>query len=244
VVRIFPGRFEAECGRGATDRPVRDIASCIEMRKALPICQKKLQDSCFDMLDKMECRAAAQFCDEYFMHFWDVSWNPYDVTKPCLGDNLCYLEIPAIEKYLNSTRVRKAIGTTLDQFPYKYKIRSEAVGMAFDEQLDRLSTPSHLYVAELLSRGIRFLIYAGTYDSACGWVSNKMWVKKLDWSGRNMLETQAWRTWNVSGNPVGEVQNVGMLTIASVWAAGHIAAHDKPAEVHNMISRWLNQLDF
>ncbi len=35
MVRIFPGRFEAECGRGATDRPVRDIASCIEMRKAV-----------------------------------------------------------------------------------------------------------------------------------------------------------------------------------------------------------------
>ncbi len=28
----------------------------------------------------------------------------------------------------------------------------------------------------------------------------------------------------VSGNPVGEVKNVGMLTIASVWAAGHIVS--------------------
>lgn len=141
-----------------------------------------------------------------------------------------------MEKYLNSTEVRKAIGTTLDQFPFEFKIRSNAVGMAFDEHPDKLSTPSQLYVAELLARGIRVLIYAGTHDSACGWVSNKMWVEKLDWPGRDLLVNQAWRTWNVSGKPVGEVKEAGLLRIASVWAAGHIVRVSTNANLFSLHS--------
>ncbi len=82
-LKLWSESFQADLRRSAggerrTD-PVRDIASCIEMRKAVSfeadpvsldlvisrilaaICQKKLQNSCFDLLDKMECRQPHSF---------------------------------------------------------------------------------------------------------------------------------------------------------------------------------------
>ena len=46
------------------------------------------------------------------------------------------------------------------------------------------------YVTELLERGVRILIYAGTFDMACNWVGNERWTLDLEWSvKRNLLRS-------------------------------------------------------
>jgi cathepsin A (carboxypeptidase C) len=49
---------------------------------------------------------------------------------------------------------------------------SPEVGNAFQRNMDAVSHQTQFYVAELLERGIRVLIYVGTYDWICNWVGH------------------------------------------------------------------------
>ena len=51
-----------------------------------------------------------------------------------------------------------------------FKWNSETVGQAFWETLDTSSFPAHYYIAALLERGVRVLVYAGDTDLVCNWV--------------------------------------------------------------------------
>ena len=141
---------------------------------------------------------------------------------------------------------------------------SSAVGQNFAAHMDKFAVPTQYYVAGLLDRGIRILIYAGTYDWQCNWVANKLWVDKLEWSGMEGYRTETWRDWSVNGKKVGEVKGTKLLTFATLGGAGHMMSvaflphivpeqlteklffqvpHDKPAESLAMVQRWLSQKD-
>lgn len=177
----------------------------------------------------------------------------------CVGDSLCYLENTAITNYLNSPDVRKELGV---QSPNNFTACSRDVGTNFNLHMDKYAVPSQHYVAGLLERGIPVLIYAGTYDWQCNWVANKLWVDKLEWTGREDYADQEWRGWDVNGKKAGETKSAGALTFATIRAAGHMGAwyrflsyvlcvgidgvavpHDKPAESFAMVSRWLARQD-
>ena len=112
----------------------------------------------------------------------------------CVGDNLCYEENTAIEAYLNLPSTRSLLGATS---PQNFSSCSNDVGYRFDSHLDMVAHPTQQYVAELLARGIRVLIYAGTYDWVCNWVSNRMWVEKLEWQGKDAFNAAEWRAWGL-----------------------------------------------
>jgi carboxypeptidase C (cathepsin A) len=90
--------------------------------------------------------------------------------------------------------------------------------------------PTQYYVAGLLERGIRVLIYAGTYGWRDNWVANARWVDKLEWSGRAEYAAQGWRDWTVEGRKVGETKSAaaGRLTFATVRGAGHMGERHVP----------------
>jgi carboxypeptidase C (cathepsin A) len=44
--------------------------------------------------------------------------------------------------------------------------------------------PTQFYVASLLDRGIKALIYVGTYDWICNWVGSERWTLALEWEER------------------------------------------------------------
>lgn len=52
---------------------------------------------------------------------------------------------------------------------------------SFALHMDKWRVPNHFYVASLLERGVKVLIYAGTLDWQCNWVANRLWVEKLEW---------------------------------------------------------------
>ena len=71
-------------------------------------------------------------------------------------------------------------------------------------------------------RGIRVLIYLGTYDWQCNASANKLWVERLEWSGQAEYLINSWRNWTVGGKKVGDTKSSGLLTVATVDGAGHM----------------------
>ncbi|KAF8164869.1 Alpha/Beta hydrolase protein [Crassisporium funariophilum] len=238
ISTLYQGRYEVECGTASLPVPFQTIAACVRMRTALPRCQKAMREACIDQFDSMNCRAAVNFCDsELSTGMWASGRNVYDISKPCEGE-LCYKENDLIKAYLDRPETRNLLGV---ETPYNFSACSNTVGSNFDAHMDKWAVHTQDYVANLLDRGVRILIYAGTYDWQCNYVANKLWVDKLDWSGKASYAAQDWRDWTLEGHKVGEVKETPLLTFATIRGAGHMVPHDKPAESLAMLSAWLSQ---
>ncbi|KAH8105485.1 Alpha/Beta hydrolase protein [Cristinia sonorae] len=237
ISTLYPGRYEVECGTASLDIPFQTISRCVRMKTALPRCVDMMQKNCVDHFDSIDCRAAVNFCDsELSTGYWASGRNVYDISKPCLGNSLCYEENTVISSYLNQPEVRELLGV---ESPRNFTPCANDVGRLFNAHMDKYAVPSQFYVAGLLERGVRVLIYAGTYDWQCNWVANKLWVDKLEWSGRDSYAVAEWRDWTVGGVKAGETKRSGLLTFVTVRGAGHMVPHDKPAESLAMVSRWV-----
>lgn len=136
----------------------------------------------------------------------------------CEGE-LCYAENDAIKRYLDLPDTRSMLGV---EAPGNFSACSEAVGQGFNVHMDKWHVPTQHYVSGLLDRGVRVLIYAGTYDWQCNWVANKLWVDKLEWSGQEEYGRAQWRDWVVGGRKVGETKGTELLTFTTIRGAGHM----------------------
>ncbi|KAL5531734.1 hypothetical protein ACEPAG_4611 [Sanghuangporus baumii] len=246
ISTFYSGRVDVECGTASLETPVQSISACVRMRQTLPRCTKALKDNCIDTFDKINCNAANLFChSQLSVGYLATGLNPYDMTKACEGslDSLCYEEDTAIEEYLNQLSVRSLLGVTA---PQNFSSCSDDITIRFESHLDILAHPTQQYVAELLARDVRVLIYAGTNDWICNWVSNIMWVEKLEWEGKDTFNAAKWRAWGLGDkiteeSATGITKSAGPLTFASVYGAGHMVPFDKPAEALKMVSRWISE---
>jgi carboxypeptidase C (cathepsin A) len=133
---------------------------------------------------------------------------------------LCYREGTYIADLLNDPSTRKLLGVTS---PNNFTGCSRTVGELFVSHFDKYAHPTQYYVAGLLERGVRVLIYAGTYDWQCNWVSNVMWTEELEWSGAEGYQAAQWRSWGVEeGKKAGETKEFGGLTFVTILGAGHM----------------------
>ena len=71
-----------------------------------------------------------------------------------------------IKAYLDRPEVRSILGV---ETPYNFTACSGIVGNNFDAHMDKWVAHTQDYVANLLDRGVRILIYAGTYDWQCNY---------------------------------------------------------------------------
>ncbi|KAH0586887.1 hypothetical protein H2248_005726 [Termitomyces sp. 'cryptogamus'] len=241
ISTLYPGRYEVECGTASLNVPFQSISTCVRMKTALPRCQKAMQQACIDQFDMINCRAAVNFCDdELSAPMWATGRNVYDISKPCEGD-LCYAENEFIKRYLDLPETRALLGI---ESPSNFSACSSVVNQGFNAHMDKWASPVQYYVSNLLDRGVRVLIYAGTYDWQCNWVANKLWVDKLEWSGSEDYKAQKLRNWEVGGKIVGEVKSTQLLTFATIRGAGHMVPFDKPTESLYMVRRWLKGQGF
>ncbi|KAH7909697.1 serine carboxypeptidase [Hygrophoropsis aurantiaca] len=221
--------------------PIQSIAACVRMKDALPRCQKWAKKACFDVFDSIGCKMAMDFCSKELEDTFDATGkNPYDISKDCEGDiadTLCYPETKTIAHYLNRPDIRAILGTD-PSVPPNISVASATVGAAFDEAQDGARVTVE-YVAALLERGIRTLIYAGEYDWICNWVGNEAWTRNMKWSGQKGYVAQPLRTWSVDGHEVGKTRSANGLTFATIQGAGHMAPYDKPKESLELVRRWL-----
>lgn len=99
---------------------------------------------------------------------------------------------------------------------------SNEVGRLFYSNLDEFR-PTYHYVAALLERGVRALIYVGKHDWICNHVGNERWTLDLEWTKHQAFSTQPLREWIVDGKVAGMTRSAGGLTFATFDGAGHMA---------------------
>lgn len=81
-----------ECGSASLEVPFQTISTCVKMKTAvsivaaqttrtvadrsvfqLPRCEKRMQESCIDRFDAIDCRAAVNFCDSTMSSAFEAS---------------------------------------------------------------------------------------------------------------------------------------------------------------------------
>jgi len=102
-----------------------------------------------------------------------------------------------------------------------FSIISWKLNRAFIANLDHIK-PSYDYVAALLERDVKILVYVGKNDWVCNHIGNERWTMELEWTGKEKFRTQELREWNVGGKVAGETRSAGGLTFATIRGAGHM----------------------
>lgn len=223
-----------QCSSVSVESSVQSINACVRMRLAIPRCERWAKSACVDVFDQMNCVAAFNFCaGELMAPYSALGRNAYDMTMVC---TFCYPEEALVGKYLGRENIRREIGA--DEAAGNYSMSSPFVFQSFWGSGDQLHQNQH-YVAELLERGVRVLIYAGTYDFICNWVGNERWTLDMPWSGQEAFRSKPLVDWALDGHVAGKTRSHGGFTFATINGAGHLAPHDKPAESLAMINRWL-----
>jgi cathepsin A (carboxypeptidase C) len=161
--------------------------------------------------------------------------NVYDIRTPCGNSSLCYVEEDWITEYMNSPKVKDAIGSEVDEFVGC----SSEVGIGFAFTGDG-AKPFHTHVTNLLENGVPVLIYAGDKDYICNWLGNQAWVHALEWTGHDGFNDASVRPWNVDGTPAGEVKNYGPFTFLRVYDAGHMVPYNQPKHALAMLNTWVS----
>lgn len=143
--------------------PLLNQTVCDKMGTKVARCEN-LWSACYDYPDRLICDAAAGFCSKHMDEpYIESGRNYYDISRPCKGD-LCYEIEDAITKYLNRDDVRSAFG--VDKAVKKFESCSGSVYKDYDKVGD-YNTPTTTYTTNLLNKGLRVLMYVGTYDWVC-----------------------------------------------------------------------------
>ncbi|KAI0933476.1 hypothetical protein AcV5_005612 [Taiwanofungus camphoratus] len=221
--------------------PVQDISSCVRMKQVVPRCEKLMKESCVDSYDSINCEAAYLFCQaEISVPFHNTGYNPYDISKLCDGpisETLCYPVTKAISTYLDRPDVRSTIGVD-PSVTGNFSSCNNKVNAAF-HAVDDQTFPTQYYIAALLERGVRALIYVGANDWICNWVGNERMTLALEWTGQEEFTSQPLREWMVDGAVAGLTRSAGPFTFVTLDGAGHMVPYDTPNQSLEMVKRWL-----
>jgi hypothetical protein len=125
-----------------------------------------------------------------------------------------------ISEYLDKPDVRSLLGVR-PNVTGNFTPCSDTVFEAFTRSQDVLRS-SFEYVAEILERNVKVLIYVGTYDWICNWVGNERWTLAFEWSGHEDFVKQDLRDWKMDGKVAGKTRSAHGLTFATIDAAGHL----------------------
>ncbi|KAF7294558.1 Carboxypeptidase [Mycena indigotica] len=235
--------YDMQCGITSPNvRPIQTISNCVQMKTILPRCKKAIQAHCIDTFDIINCMAAESFCGEALMTpFTLTGKSMYDMRTECIGevtDTLCYPITKKIAAYLNSSPIRSILGVPLAPALPNITMANMTVNALFSASGDVHQTSTG-HLAALLDHGVQVLLYAGSSDFICNYVGIERLARGLEWSGQEEFAAEPLRELLVDGVAVGEMREFHGLTFASVWNAGHMVPHDKPAEALALINRWL-----
>ncbi|EUC30149.1 hypothetical protein COCVIDRAFT_21516 [Bipolaris victoriae FI3] len=250
------GYWETLCTTNpGVESPIFNQTRCDIMAANLPRCME-LTQICYDHPDPAICIAAEKVCDKGVIQYYDGESgeggrNRYDITDGCeTKDELCYPEIPRIQKYLNLPSVRQALN--VPKAAGNYSVLSLDITWAFALTGDGVQStqPQVLY---LLEHGIDVLFYQGNLDLACNTAGNLQWANTMQWKGQPAFVAQPKRTWKNDGEEVGWFKEVKTKTASgrettfaftTVDRAGHLVPFDKPKEALALVDRWLEKRSF
>ncbi|KAM5543857.1 hypothetical protein V8D89_002474 [Ganoderma adspersum] len=237
---MYPSYYLAQC-EDPTFPAIQGISDCVRMKQLVPRCEKRFKESCIDKLDKIDCEAAADFCQASIGALLN-DLNHYDRARPCKGLSVaeCYPIMQDISDFLNKKDIQYRLGVDPYVRGQTFNWSSRAVNQAFHANLDMFSFPAHYYIAALLERGIRALIYVGATDFICNWIGNEAMTLGLEWTKKDEFRREPLHVWTIKGNQIaGLTRSGGGLTFATIVGAGHMAPYDKPVESLELVNRWL-----
>jgi len=151
--------------------------------------------------------------------------------------DLTHITPRSIGQYLDRPDVRSLIGVD-PSLTTNFSTCNDKVGAAFTAADDPFF-PTQFYIAALLERGVRTLIYVGANDWICNWVGNERMTLALEWTGQASFVAQPLTEWEVDGKVAGMTRSAGPFTFATIDGAGHMAPYDKPKESLELVKRWL-----
>jgi len=158
-------------------------------------------------------------------------YNPYDMRIKCEVPPLCY-DMSNVDKLLNNAEVKETLGakgswTSCNMLANKLYIADYMKNY-------------HNEIANLLENGLEVLIYAGDVDYICNWLGNKMWVKALEWEGKEAFNAAEDEPWIIStGETAGRLRTYQNFQFLQVYNAGHMVPMDKPQAASEMLNSWL-----
>jgi cathepsin A (carboxypeptidase C) len=93
-------------------------------------------------------------------------------------------------------------------------------------------------VTNLLSNGVKVLVYSGDKDWICNWRGGEAWTNSLQWSKKAQFNDAQYQKWNVGSDAAGEFKNVDNFTFLRVYDAGHMVPMDKPQVSLEMLNQF------
>lgn len=159
----------------------------------------------------------------------NYKFNIYDIRKPCvIGSVDCYSDT-LIHGFLKSKIIEYAEGTKTD-----YHICTNKVFHALSKK-DTI-TDSSTKLLDLLSKGLKVLVYAGEYDFMCNWIGNHKWMNELNWFGKSGFNNAKFT--NFGGHGLKKCyQNLSFIIAKN---SGHMVPLDQPEFALEMINSFTN----
>ncbi|KAI5116338.1 hypothetical protein M0805_009174 [Coniferiporia weirii] len=233
---LMQSYYDIQCTNASVE-PIQPISTCVRMKQILPRCDSRMRAACATHFDMIDCIASSNYCaSELFQPLLDLGYNYQDISMKCDATSDCYPEQRYIVALLNFPGIRDELG--VDPSVGNFQLINAAVHDRYWGIGDYLHE-TKLYVAELLERGVKVIVYAGTLDFICNWVGNQRWTLDMEWTGREGYAEAPLRDWFVDGEPAGKTRAFGNLAFTSLYGAGHLAPHDRPVQSLEMLKHWL-----
>ncbi|OJJ39353.1 hypothetical protein ASPWEDRAFT_37124 [Aspergillus wentii DTO 134E9] len=253
------GYYETLCTtKPGIDEPVFNKTRCQIMAEALPRCLY-VYEACYRSPDEALCKATDEVCGVIRQLYHDESFaggrDPFDITRVCEVDHLCYKAVLDIQDYINTPVTWEAL--EVPGAVANFSIESEEVSGAFESGNDPYSNVMDA-VRFTLENGVDVLIYNGNLDLACNTAGNLRWTNSLRWNGQAEFVSQDLKPWtSVIGHrktQVGSYKEVIAPAVSGsenrrfafviVDRSGHMVPLDQPEVALDLYQRWLFQQSF
>lgn len=204
-----------------------------EMVNQLPSCLEGLRTCKNSTSDEKEsiCAESMKICQQMAYPPSMQNRNRYDVRKACEGE-LCY-SLNYLDIIFDARSVKAALGVHPG---VTWRACSSAVLELY--LLDYIQS-FESDVARLLDLGVKVLLYEGDMDYGCNFIGNLMWVKSLDWKGREAFHAAPEVEFKVGERWGGSARIAGPLSFVRVYNAGHLVPKDQPEVALFLINRFI-----
>lgn len=234
----FPEMAYGECKR-ITGKPCVSSSVYEQMKAAIPTCENAIAKCTQPSANQSAiCADTFQYCNDAMLGpYQQTGLNFYDIRNESRVDF-----VKAIQ-FLNDPAVMKALGVRVKGWEYCNDTVYKGFAVDWFQNFARV-------LPDILSDGVRVLIFVGEDDYICNHLGNMEWMKDLKWSGNAAFNNKTLSPWLLGGKPVGLVKTVStpteplLFTYLRVFRAGHLIASKQPAAAQEMLSHLLKGTTF
>lgn len=192
---------------------------------------KEKMQQCTNMIQNNEITEDTSFFCQgaLFSPFntYPYKFNFYNIKKPCIG----YACVDFGKTFEISTNPDvKALWGVSDR-PLERACSHE---VSSNLTVDFIVSAKE-QVANLLDNKVKVLVYSGTADYVCNYLSQDAWVNAMKWEGAENFAKEKY----AKVDSVGEYKKYKNLTLLRMYDLGHLAPNDDPETVYNLYIQFM-----